>query len=243
MTTAYNLNIKHKKSILSCRCTLAFVSFVALLIILPLSPKSAYPAQTTLVWDPVIHPDVAGYMVYYGTSSGDYDVSLDVGNWTSVTIAGLDGSKTYYFAATAYSTYGEESNFSNEVSWSSTNTDYDAGDGGGCFIATAAYGSAMEPYVKVLREFRNRYLLTNSVGKTFVQLEYEYSQPIADLIAKQDTLRAVVRLGLLPIIGVSWMALKLGLAPTVALLALLMALMIVVLEIYFRKVRLLAQKA
>ena len=76
-----------------------------------------------------------------------------------------------------------------------------------------------------------------------MQLEYEYSQPIADLIAKQDTLRAVVRLGLLPIIGVSWMALKLGLAPTVALLALLMALMIVVLEIYFRKVRLLAQKA
>ena len=243
MTTAYNLNIKHKKSTSSCRLTLAFVSFVALLIILPLSPKSAYPAQTTLVWDPVLHPDIAGYMIYYGTSSGDYDVSLDVGNWTSVTIAGLDGSKTYYFAATAYSIYGEESDFSNEVSWPSTNTDYDAGDEGGCFIATAAYGSAMEPYVKVLREFRNRYLLTNSVGKTFVQLDYQYSRPIADLIAKQDTLRAAVRLGLLPIIGVSWMALKLGLAPTVALLALLMALMIVVLEIYFRKVRLLAQKA
>jgi len=182
-------------------------------------------------------------MVYYGTSSGDYDVSLDVGNWTSVTIAGLDGSETYYFAATAYSIYGEESDFSNEVQWASTTTNNDAGAGGGCFIATAAYGSAMEPYVKVLREFRNRYLLTNSVGKTFVQLEYEYSQPIADLIAKQDTLRAVVRLGLLPIIGVSWMALKLGLAPTVALFALLMALTIVVLEIYFRKVRLLAQKA
>jgi len=143
MTTAYNLNIKHKKSILSCRCTLAFVSFVALLIILPLSPKSAYPAQTTLVWDPVIHPDVAGYMVYYGTSSGDYDVSLDVGNWTSVTIAGLDGSETYYFAATAYSTYGEESAFSNEVQWPSTTANNGGGGGGGCFIATAAYGSAL----------------------------------------------------------------------------------------------------
>ena len=143
MTTAYNLNIKHKKSILSCRCTLAFVSFVALLIILPLSPKSAYPAQTTLVWDPVIHPDVAGYMVYYGTSSGDYDVSLDVGNWTSVTIAGLDDSTTYYFASTAYSTYGEESDFSNEVQWPSTTANNGGGDGGGCFISTAAYGSAL----------------------------------------------------------------------------------------------------
>jgi hypothetical protein len=109
-----------------------------MLIILALFPKSAYPAQTTLIWDAVIHPDLAGYMIYYGISSRDYDVSLDVGNWTSVTIAGLDGSETYYFAVTAYSVYGEESDFSNEVSWSSTN--YDAGTGGGCFIDTAAYG-------------------------------------------------------------------------------------------------------
>jgi hypothetical protein len=143
MTTAYNLNIKYTKSILSCRCTLAFVSFAALLIILLLSPKSAYPAQTTLVWSPVIHPDVAGYKIYYGTSSGDYDVSLDVGNWTSVTIAGLDGSKTYYFASTTYSTYGEESDFSNEVQWPSTTANNGGGGGGGCFIATAAYGSAL----------------------------------------------------------------------------------------------------
>jgi hypothetical protein len=143
MTTAYNLNIKYTKSILSCRCTLAFVSFAALLIILLLSPKSAYPAQTTLVWSPVIHPDVAGYKIYYGTSSGDYDVSLDVGNWTSVTIAGLDDSKTYYFASTAYSTYGEESDFSNEVQWPSTTANNGGGGGGGCFISTAAYGSSL----------------------------------------------------------------------------------------------------
>ena len=198
MTTAYNLNIKHKKSILSCRCTLAFVSFVALLIILPLSPKSAYPAQTTLVWDQVIHPDVAGYMVYYGTSSGDYDVSLDVGNWTSVTIAGLDGSETYYFAATAYSAYGEESDFSNEVQWPSTTANNGGGGGGGCFIATAAYGSAIEPHVTVLSDFRDRYLLTNSLRHAFEDLYYEYSPPMADFIARNDSLRAVVRWSLIP---------------------------------------------
>ena len=138
-----NLLSEWVKSLLSRLSRLIFIYSTALLIIIPLFPQSAYPAQTTLEWDPVIHPDLAGYIIYYGTSSGNYDVSLDVGNWTSTTIAGLDDSETYYFAVTAYSIYGEESDFSNEVSWSSANTDYDAGDGGGCFIATAASGFLM----------------------------------------------------------------------------------------------------
>ena len=143
MTTAYDLNTKHKESILSCRCKLVFVSFAAFLLVLLCSVRIPYADQTTLEWSPVIHPDIAGYMIYYGTASRDYDVSVDVGNWTSVTIAGLDGSETYYFATTAYSTYGEESDFSNEVQWPSTTANNGGGGEGGCFIATAAYGSAL----------------------------------------------------------------------------------------------------
>ena len=191
---------KWEKSLLSRLSKLIFIYSTALLIILPLSPRSAYPAQATLEWNPVIHPDVAGYMIYYGTSSGDYDVSLDVGNWPSVTIAGLDSSETYYFAATAYSIYGEESDFSNEEQWTSTTAttaNNGGGGGGGCFIATAAYGSPIEPHVKLLSKFRDHYLLTNPVGRAFVNRYYKYSPPIVDLIADKDTLRAVVRWGLL----------------------------------------------
>ena len=76
-----------------------------------------------------------------------------------------------------------------------------------CFIATAAYGSYMEPHVLVLRDFRDRFLLNNSAGNAFVRLYYTCSPPVADFIAKHGVLRAVVRIGLLPFVGMSYMAL------------------------------------
>jgi len=55
------------------------------------------------------------------------------------------------------------------------------GGGGGCFIATAAYGSSLESHVKVLRQFRDRFLLTNYLGKVFIDLYYTYySPPVAE---------------------------------------------------------------
>ena len=89
-----------------------------------------------------------------------------------------------------------------------------------CFIATAAYGSPMEPKVKALREFRDRFLITNTVGKTFVCLYYTYSPPIADFIAKHDILRAMVRVSLLPFVGMSWIAINIGPVSTLAFMLL-----------------------
>ena len=86
----------------------------------------------------------------------------------------------------------------------------DGGGGGGCFIATAAYGSLMEPHVKILREFRDRFMLGNAVGDSLIRYYYTYSPPIANFIAKHDSLKAIVRISLLPIVGISWVALKFG---------------------------------
>lgn len=69
-----------------------------------------------------------------------------------------------------------------------------------CFIATAAYGTAMEDEVLTLRQFRDRFMLPNPVGKQLVDLYYQVSPPIADSIRESEEARAVVRTLLWPVV-------------------------------------------
>jgi hypothetical protein len=82
----------------------------------------------------------------------------------------------------------------------STDTESGSGSGGGCFIATAAYGSPLAPQIQVLRDFRDTYLLPNTLGHWLVEQYYHLSPPLADVIRHHDWLRAIVRIGLTPIV-------------------------------------------
>ena len=76
---------------------------------------NAITTNVTLVWDRNPEPDIAGYNVYYGRTSGDYTRLVTVDDPTAM--IGVKGSKTVYFAVTAYNTNGVESALSEEVHW------------------------------------------------------------------------------------------------------------------------------
>jgi hypothetical protein len=90
-----------------------------------------------------------------------------------------------------------------------------------CFVATAAYGSSLDPNITVFRQVRDQYLRQSSIGRTFLTAYYRYSPPVARFIADHSAVRFAVRIGLLPLLGVSYMAVTFGPGMTAVLLALL----------------------
>ncbi|HPQ45492.1 MAG TPA: fibronectin type III domain-containing protein, partial [Syntrophales bacterium] len=105
MTTKQN-SCKNKGKNFYLFLIMGAVALVAFLMIVPLLVEAAHAADVTLEWDPSEGQDVNGYFLCYGMQSGDYSVSMDVGNATTSTVAGLEPGDTYYFAVYAYNSYG-----------------------------------------------------------------------------------------------------------------------------------------
>lgn len=70
---------------------------------------------------------------------------------------------------------------------------------GFCFIATAAYGSYLEPEVKTFRHFRDTYLADNAPGRWVIETYYRNSPALAQVIANNELLRSATRCILTPL--------------------------------------------
>jgi hypothetical protein len=159
------------------------------------------PTQIDLNWSDNSHPafNEDGFSIERKKGvSGNYEEIATIGQDETAYSDALSELGTYYYRIMAYSSLGNSS-YSNEA----TPLVLDEGSDGGCFIATAAFGSSLERHVQMLRNFRDTYLVPNSIGRALVALYYEFSPPIAGFIGKNGVLRGAVRIGLHPVAGLT----------------------------------------
>ena len=78
-------------------------------------------------------------------------------------------------------------------------------DGGGCLIATAAYGTELAPQVQFLREIRDNTVMSTASGASFMtgfnQLYYSFSPTIADMERENPVFQEMVRAFITPMIS------------------------------------------
>ena len=96
--------------------------YLCVILLLLFSNLFAEGRSVVLSWDSNTESDLAGYRVYYGTSSKNYDTTFSPGKVTSVVIPDLAKDKRWYFVVTAYDFSGNESDFSDEVDIKVTDT-------------------------------------------------------------------------------------------------------------------------
>lgn len=81
-----------------------------------LASTVASAETVNLAWDASTDTTVTGYIVKWGTRTGTYFGSIDVGNRTTWSVTGLATDQKYYFVVSSYAANGLNSANSNEVS-------------------------------------------------------------------------------------------------------------------------------
>jgi hypothetical protein len=163
-----------------------------------LTATGASTSGITLTWTDNSSGET-GYEIQRKTGAGAFaTVTTTAGNVTSYVDPCLAEMTTYTYRVRATG-IGGNSSFSGEAS-ATNNSACPAASSGGCFIATAAYGSPLAQEVQVLREFRDRALRPHAPGRLLVAAYSRVSPPIADLIRQHESLRAAARGLLWPVV-------------------------------------------
>ena len=135
------------------------------------------------------------------TTSGEFTIYHDDYNFIEGTMLIANHINDYTLKEwTDVSTFSKNASteFAKEI------TNVKSGNGGGCLIATAAYGSELAPQVQQLREIRDNSLLNTESGtvfmKTFNEFYYSFSPTIADWERESPVFKEAVKLVITPMI-------------------------------------------
>jgi hypothetical protein len=87
---------------------------IVVLAFLTFFPAPSNAATLRVSWNANTETDLGGYLIYYGTQSGNYSACYDVGKITSYGITGVQSGTTIYIAMAAYDTSQNDSALSAE---------------------------------------------------------------------------------------------------------------------------------
>lgn len=145
--------------------------------------------------------DEVGFRIERRTADSTFLEITTVGaDTTFYSDTGLLPYTTYYYRVRAYN-LSENSPYSNQAS-ATTSVKYDDDDNTHwyCYIGTIISGTPAERHLKTLRDFRDKYLLTNGPGRMFVKVYYRISPSLAELVRQSEFARLAGRMILIPVI-------------------------------------------
>jgi len=90
----------------------------------------------------------------------------------------------------------------------------------------------MAEEIGILREFRDKYLLTNPLEKGLLKLYYKVSPPMAEFITEHPSLKPIVRVGVFPTVAMSGLAVNATLAEKTAIVGLLALGPVVIFQLF-----------
>ncbi len=141
--------------------------------------------------------------------SGDYIIEFNYGSTsgeTNINYVGgeLDVSSTEPEPTEPEPTCGAGTELVNGIC-QVIKTDEPEPNGGGCLIATAAYGTELAPQVQFLREIRDNTVMSTSSGSAFMtgfnQFYYSFSPTIADMERENPMFQEIVRAFITPMVS------------------------------------------
>jgi hypothetical protein len=136
------------------------------------------------------------------TTSGEFTIYHDDYNFMEGTMLIANHINDYTLKE-----WTDVSTFSQNISTESATetTSVKSGNGGGCLIATATYGSEMSTEVQQLRELRDNQLLQTKSGTQFMtmfnDIYYSFSPVIADYERENPLFKEIVKLAITPMIS------------------------------------------
>lgn len=92
--------------------------------------------------------------------------------------------------------------------WTITEPCVSGGGEDGCFIATVAFSNSDSRQVNILRLFRDRFLITNNIGRRFVYWYYKNGPTSAAFVSRHTLIKIFTRMLLYPIVFVCWMCIS-----------------------------------